>query len=443
MRFLLLLFCFSLICFHKSYAIDSIRPNQALLDNTETLVSTRQDTFELGFFSPRNSKNRYVGIWYKNVQDFTVVWVANRENPLTDSSGVLTMTPTGNVVLQSNQSGVTIWSSNSSAKNPSLELLDSGNLVVKDGGSGSYAWQSFDHPCDTQIAGMKLGWDFVTGQHWYLTSWNSLQDPSIGNYSYKVDPRLPQVVQRRGKEIVYRSGPWDGVRFGGDPPFYDNPAFRPFYIFNQTHLYYIFENIDNSSVTRFWVHPSGSLQQLKLNRGTGDWVPIVFSLQKDECDTFGRCGPNGICDNNRNPVCDCPTGFVPKVPRDWASLDSSGGCILRTKLNCSAEEGFKRFTHTKLPYSPDYLVNRSVVIKQHCELICRRNCSCVAYSVSRLTGCAIWFRELVDVRLYDVGGQDLYIRMAASEFGKKACANVSIYIIVTKTWHFRDSFSKT
>ncbi|PON43759.1 S-receptor-like serine/threonine-protein kinase [Parasponia andersonii] len=434
MKLLFVLLCFALICFPKSYAIEFIKPNQTLLDNAETLHSTGQETFELGFFSPRNSKNRYVGIWYKNVQDFTVVWVANRENPLADSSGVLTMTPTGNVVLLSNQSGVTIWSSYSSAKNPSLELLGSGNLVVKDGGSGSYAWQSFDHPCDTQIAGMKLGWDFVTGQNWYLTSWNSLQDPSIGNYTYKVDPRLPQVIQRRGNEIVYRSGQWDGVRFGGDPPFVENPAYRPIYVFNQTHAYYTFENIDNSSVTRFWVHPSGSLQQLKWNRGTGDWTPIVFTLRKDECDTYGRCGPNGFCDNNRSPVCYCPTGFVPKVPQDWAGLDSSGGCVLRAKLNCSAREGFQRFSGMKLPYSPDYLVNRSVVSKEDCELICRRNCSCVAYSVSRLTGCAVWFNDLFDIRVYNTGGQNLYLRMAASEFesdkdGKRSVAIISISVV--------------
>ncbi|PON40098.1 Bulb-type lectin domain containing protein [Trema orientale] len=227
MKLLFILFCFALICFPKTYAVDFEKPNQTLQDDDQTLVSTGEETFELGFFSPRNSKNRYVGIWYKNVQDFTVVWVANRENPLTDLSGILTITPTGNVVILSNQSGIPIWSSNSSAKNPSLELLDSGNLVVKDGNSGSYAWQSFDHPCDTQIAGMKLGWDFVTGQNWYLTSWDSLQEPSIGNFTYKLDPRLPQVIQRRGKDILYRSGPWDGVRFGGDPPLTENPAFRP------------------------------------------------------------------------------------------------------------------------------------------------------------------------------------------------------------------------
>ncbi|PON32135.1 Bulb-type lectin domain containing protein [Parasponia andersonii] len=142
MKLLLILSCFTLLCFPKSHAVDLIKPNQ-------TLVSTGKGTFELGFFSPRNSKNRFVGI------------------------------------------GFPIWSSNSSAKNPSLELLDSGNLVVKDGISGSYVWQSFDHSCDTQRADMKLGWDFVTGQNWYLASWNSLQDPSIGNYTYKVDPRLP------------------------------------------------------------------------------------------------------------------------------------------------------------------------------------------------------------------------------------------------------------
>ena len=428
MKLLLILFCFSFICFPKSYAADFLKPNQTLLDNGQTLVSTGKETFELGFFGPRNSKNRYVGIWYKNIQDFTAVWVASRENPVADSSGVLTITSTGTIIIRSNQSDLPIWSSNSSAKNPTLQLLNTGNLVVKDGTNGKFAWQSFDYPCDTQIAGMKLGVDFKTGQNWHLTSWYSLQDPSIGNYTYELDPRLPQVIQRRGKDIQYRGGPWDGVRFGGDHPLQENPAFRPIFVFNQTHVYYTFENVESSSVTKFWVNPMGTLQQLRWNPVTGDWAPIVFSFQRDECDSFGRCGPNGFCDNSHSLVCQCPNGFIPKVPQDWAGLDSTGGCILRTKLNCSAGERFKRFSRLKLPYSSDYLVNRSVVSKEECELICKRNCSCVAYSVSPVTGCANWFSDLLDIRVYNTGGQDLYIRMVASEFGKKACANYCSYM---------------
>jgi hypothetical protein len=32
-------------------------------------------------------------------------------------------------------------------------------------------------------------------------------------------------------------------------------------------------------------------------------------------------------------------------------------------------------------------------------------------------GCAIWLGDLLDIRQFSAGGQDLYIRMHASEFG--------------------------
>ncbi|KAL2476178.1 G-type lectin S-receptor-like serine/threonine-protein kinase [Abeliophyllum distichum] len=62
-------------------AIDTINTTQFLRDG-DTMVSSG-GVFELGFFSPGNSKNRYVGIWYKQIPGNTVVWVANKEIPLT------------------------------------------------------------------------------------------------------------------------------------------------------------------------------------------------------------------------------------------------------------------------------------------------------------------------------------------------------------------------
>ena len=78
-------------------AVDIIEPFKSIGDGT-TLISIG-GIFELGFFSRGNSKNRYVGIWYKNIPVQTVVWVANRCNPIVDSFGSLTINSTGNLVL--------------------------------------------------------------------------------------------------------------------------------------------------------------------------------------------------------------------------------------------------------------------------------------------------------------------------------------------------------
>lgn len=420
--FLFILFCFSFTAIsipETLLSLETLPPNQTLKDNGQTLISSAK-SFELGFFSPWNSNSRFVGIWFKNVPQQTVVWVANKNSPLTDSSGVLKITPTGNIVILNNQSDVAIWSSNSSASHPVLLLQNSGNLVIKDGASGSYAWQSFDHPCDTLLPGMKLGWNRRTNQRWFLTSWRSLQDPSTGDFTYKLDPRrLPQFVLRKGDEIQYRTGPWDGVRFGGDPQLQPNPVFKPTFVVNASFVYYSFESTDASIISRFVVNQSGLIEHLTWSK-RGEWV-VIFTVQKDECDIYGHCGRNGICNFDQSPVCQCPTGFNPKRPEDWKVMDWSGGCIKKTPLNCSANEGFKKLSGLKLPDASQVLVNRTVISRKECEVACLRNCSCVAYAKPDASGCLAWFGDLLDIREYNEVGQDLYIRMAASNFGRSLC----------------------
>lgn len=83
--FTLCWFCSTLFSFLiSSSAADTLTANQIIRDG-ETIVSLAGN-FELGFFNP---KNRYLGIWYKKRASGTVVWVANRETPLTNTTGVL------------------------------------------------------------------------------------------------------------------------------------------------------------------------------------------------------------------------------------------------------------------------------------------------------------------------------------------------------------------
>ncbi|KAJ9542975.1 hypothetical protein OSB04_029481 [Centaurea solstitialis] len=76
-----------------SFAVDSITADQVIKDG-ETIVSAGE-MFELGFFSPANSSNRYLGIWYKKMATGTVVWVANRDLPISNTSGTFKVPVTG------------------------------------------------------------------------------------------------------------------------------------------------------------------------------------------------------------------------------------------------------------------------------------------------------------------------------------------------------------
>lgn len=151
-----------LLCFLQlsSISLLSLAQSQSITDGM-TLVS-KGGTFELGFFSPGNSQKRYLGIWYKNIPTQTVVWVANRLNPINDTSGILTLNTTGNLVLSQNDT--VVWSTTTRTtkkkpESPEALLLDSGNLVIRDkkddiNNPELYLWESFDYPGDTFLPGI-------------------------------------------------------------------------------------------------------------------------------------------------------------------------------------------------------------------------------------------------------------------------------------------------
>ncbi|KAJ7968429.1 G-type lectin S-receptor-like serine/threonine-protein kinase [Quillaja saponaria] len=412
--------CFTLISLFPKVlvAIDSISPTKSINDS-QRIVSPGEN-FELGFFSPNGSTNRYLGIWYKHIPDHTVVWVANRDSPLINSTGLLTFNNDGMLVVL-NQSGSVMWSSNSSqaAKKPIALLLDSGNFVLKngDGNSEDYLWQSFDYPCDTLLPGMKLGWNLRNGLNRHLTSWKNSVDPSSGDYTYSMDNRgIPQLIIRKGTTKVFRSGPWYGERLIRDPGLAENPVIKPNLVYNDTDVYYSYE-INGNITSRFVVSPTGYVQHITWRAQHSEWNPI-FNVVEDRCDAYGRCGAYGCCNILNAQICECLIGFEPRSPQDWKVQYWSGGCVRKDTKICRNGEGFQKLSGLKLPDSSNFLVNSILSIKD-CEAECLKDCSCVAYAPLFIrgsgSGCVKWFGDMIDIREVSAFGLDLYVRVAASE----------------------------
>ncbi|XP_037493485.1 S-locus-specific glycoprotein S13-like [Jatropha curcas] len=233
------------------------------MDEGVTLVS-KDGIFELGFFSPGSSGTRYLGIWCKKIPVRTVVWVANRSNPINDSTCLLMIDSTSknlvldstskNLVLINSNNGV-VWSSSNSTKeaqNPVVQLLDSGNLVLRDGNNGNsgiYLWQSFDYPTDTLLAGMKIGeiGEKLKPQHsMRLVSWKNWDDPSPGDFVWDlgVVHDIVESAIKKGSSILFRSGPWNGVTFSGLPQFTPSQVYDPKFARNEEEVYYLFYQRD-------------------------------------------------------------------------------------------------------------------------------------------------------------------------------------------------------
>ncbi|CAL9112664.1 unnamed protein product, partial [Musa acuminata var. zebrina] len=126
---------------------DRLTPGEFISRN-ETLVSDG-GAFALGFFSPTNSTTDfYVGMWYNDIPEKSVIWVANRDKPITDSSATLRISEDSNLVVVDAEGEAFSGRSDAAAV-----LLDSGNLVLR-ADSNRILWQSFDHPTDTVLPGM-------------------------------------------------------------------------------------------------------------------------------------------------------------------------------------------------------------------------------------------------------------------------------------------------
>ncbi|KAF7822808.1 G-type lectin S-receptor-like serine/threonine-protein kinase [Senna tora] len=410
-----------------SFALVSIAQSQSFTDGM-TLLS-KGGTFELGFFSPGTSNKRYLGIWYKNIPIPTVVWVANRLNPINDSSGILTLNTTGNLVLSQNDT--VVWSSTITTSvekkpeySPEALLLDSGNLVVRDKKNDNpeaYLWQSFDYPSDTFLPGMKFGWDLGSGLNRRLTAWKSPDDPSPGDLSWEmVLNNYPDAYMMKETHKFYRGGPWNGVRPSGSPQLQQNPLFEFEFVDNKDEVYFMYHLKNMSVISRQVLNQTINARQRFVWLESEQIWSLYASVPMDYCDNYGLCGAYGSCMISGSPVCQCLEGFRPKSPEAWNSMDWSRGCVRKKPLRCEEKhrDGFVKLSGLKVPDTEHTWIDERMNLKQ-CREKCLSNCSCMAYANSDIkgkgSGCALWFGDLIDIRQFAEGGQDLFVRMAASE----------------------------
>ncbi|XP_058188689.1 G-type lectin S-receptor-like serine/threonine-protein kinase RKS1 isoform X4 [Rhododendron vialii] len=422
---LLLPFLFFKFC----TSIDTLTPAQSIKDGN-VLVSSGE-TFALGFFSPGNSSRRYVGIWYNKIPEQTVIWVANRDSGINGTSGVLSLNRDGNLVIYDNTRNRIVWQTNVSAVSYSARLLDSGNLVLfqGDSGSGGVVWQNFDYPTNNLLPNMKLGLDRRTGLERFLTSWKSRDDPGTGEYSLRFEPNeLPQWILFKGSTRIWRipASAWlkppkiAKAEIMASSFFYGTQVIN-----NRDEVYtsYTLGNASNRSTV--FVDELGSL---KLVTWVGRWVEF-FSVPRDQCAAYGRCGAYGYCDFNigQDFECTCLPGYEPRSAEEWYMRDASSGCIKKPEelSMCGNGEGFVKVANAQIPDTSRARLLMSLSMHE-CKDECLRNCSCLAYASEAEGGeranCITWYENLMDVKRYmrrfPDGGLDLYVRVDAVELAQ-------------------------
>ncbi|KAG6392273.1 hypothetical protein SASPL_146487 [Salvia splendens] len=278
----LLLIIFSVACLSiEKHTIST----GVVIKDPQTITSQNQ-IYKLGFFTPPNTTNRYLGIFFTFSEE-TVIWVANRNKPLKDSSGVVTLSQDGNLVVLDGTTNQTIWSTNltttSPVMNTTAQLLDTGNLILQKEDSGDILWQSFSEPTDVIVPGMTLSQNVNTGKMVALSAWKNPSDPELGSFTAGLDAQsIPQLVTWNV---------WNGV-------------------------------------TKRW--------------------DVGWTAPVNECDHYGTCGAFGSCNSLESPICSCLRGFEPVNEDEWGRGNWTNGCKRRNQLQCG-DDGFERLRYMKVP----------------------------------------------------------------------------------------------
>ncbi|XP_022954619.1 G-type lectin S-receptor-like serine/threonine-protein kinase At1g11330 [Cucurbita moschata] len=423
---LLLLLSFTCFASRFGYGKDTITSTSFIKD--PATISSNGSSFELGFFSPLNSTARYVGIWYNQIPLQTVVWVANANNPLNHTSGIFTISKDGNLVVL-DQNDTVLWSSNISSSSSTTtntdsiaRILDSGNLVLENSTSGKIIWESFKHPSDKFLTSMKVTTNTRTKQSVKITSWASPSNPFMGSFSLAMEVfNFPEAVIWNGRNIYWRSGPWNGQSFIGVPEM-DSVYLSGFnlVIEEQTYTLSIPHEFSTQEFAYVLLTSQGNLEKMHWNTQTKNWDVSWMSL-KTECDYYGVCGAFGVCNPKAFPICSCLRGFEPRHEEEWKQGNWSGGCVRRMPLQCkrlnngaAQEDGFQKVERVKVPYFAEW--SNLSYSEDICREECLNNCSCNAYAYEDGLRCMQWRREeLIDMQKFEMGGADLYLRMAYGE----------------------------
>ncbi|KAK2414150.1 G-type lectin S-receptor serine/threonine-protein kinase [Trifolium repens] len=419
-----------------SISIDTITSSQFIKD-PDTLLS-KDGNYALGFFSPENSTSRYVGIWWKSQS--TNIWVANRNQPLNDSNGIITISEDGNIVVLNGQKQV-IWSSNVSsiASNTTSQFSANGNLVLLESTTGNILWQSIQKPSDTLLPGMKLSLNKRTGEKSRLRSWKSPSDPSDGSFSSSIVERrkILEVFIWNETRPYWRSGPWNGRVFTG----IDAMVVAYFNGFQggpgddgegNINIYYTIP--DGAVFLIYNLNSQGILGEKSWDEEKKE-VQVTWTSQKSDCDVYGICGAFARCSSLSSPICSCLKGFEPRSIQEWNRNNWTGGCVRRTPLQCekvinktttTKKDGFLKLHAVKVPDFAEAVAMTPDI----CRNLCLENCSCTAYSNDDGIGCMSWTGNLIDIEQLQLGGLDLYFRVAHAELDTGGNKTIIITISV-------------
>ena len=285
-----------------------------------------------------------VGIWFDKIPEKTLVWSANRDDPVHKGSAIK-LSLTGQLLV-TYSNGTTHFLINNGTSANSASMQDDGNFVLLNR-SGGILWRSFDYPTDTILLGQSLS----LGQKLYSNA-NGSVDYSIGRYMLELqemDGNLVLSAFRFADPGYWYTGATNGNM---SLVFNESTAFMYLIVENNASISY---NMTNSTSMRTpiegyyhraTINDQGNFQQLARYKGnSGPWI-VVWEAITQPCTVNAICGVYGFCTapDNKTVTCNCLPGYLPFDPNV-----SSKGCYPEVVMDfCAANSSTSDFTIVKM-----------------------------------------------------------------------------------------------
>ncbi|KAL8039314.1 hypothetical protein ABFX02_10G027800 [Erythranthe guttata] len=378
-RSLILFFClfssFHIAISRSHFALK--RGDSISVGKESEFITSPDNSFTCGFYSLGTNAN-WFGVWFtRTTNPKTVVWTANRNRPVNIKGSKATLRRDGTMLLTDVDDSV-VWQTNTiSADVAAAELLDSGNLVLKNP-RGEILWQSFDFPTDTLLPSQPLT------KSTRLTSALSMDNYGSGyfNLYYGSDNVLRLISDSPDTSTIYWPNPDRDIYWNGRTNYNSSRiavldemgrfVSSDLLQFNASDMGYGIKR-------RLTIDYDGNLRVYSLDNSTSLWA-VTWQALTQPCNVKGVCGRNAICVYAPEPKCTCPPGFMVKDSSDWNS-----GCNAtfdETLLN-SEKVKFLEIPHTDF-YGFD-LNSTSPVTLETCRDLCLKDYRCQGFSY-RLLG---------------------------------------------------------
>ncbi|PAN24702.1 hypothetical protein PAHAL_4G246200 [Panicum hallii] len=375
------------------------------IDNNGIFLLSNGSVFGFGFVTNSVSDSASYLLAVVHLATTSIVWSANANSPVSHSDNFV-FDKDGNAYLQSG--GSTVWTANISGKGAtSMQLLDSGNLIVFGKDSSSPLWQSFSHPTDTLLSGQS----FIEGMT--LVSRSNTQ-----NMTYTLQIKSGDMLLYAGLQTPqpYWSALQDNrmiVDKNGNNIYSANLSSRAWSFYDQSGLLQsqlVIAQQGDANTTLAAVLGNDGLITFYILQTLNGKSTLPITVPQDSCDMPAHCKPYSIC--NSGTGCQCPS-----------ALSTYANCNPGIISPCNSKD---KFQLAQLDTGVGYVGTnfKSPVPKTNlagCKNSCMVNCSCIAVFFDQTSGNCFLFDQIGSLQQKDGGKSSFasFIKVSSSNRGSE------------------------